>query len=164
VLVANDIGPQAPVGELAQILNRAAAVGIDPQRVLAALVVPRDDELIDGDHPPVGVIGDVQRRLRSWLRYSRRLERTIEVADRGGTQVSAALWETAPLPSEESPMAKKTNLINAAGKPSAAARSRVGARRRRVAWPRGAHCAAQPLTVTNPRNASWQSGGVRFDG
>jgi hypothetical protein len=58
-------------------------------------------------------------------------------------------------------MANIANLINAAWKHSVPARFRVGPRRRGVAWPR---CAAQPLTVTNPRNASRQSGGVRFDG
>ena len=68
------------------------------------------------------------------------------------------------LPSEEGPVAKNANLINAAGNSSAAACSRVGPRRRRVACPRGAPCAAQPLTVTTPRNASWHRGGVRFDG
>ena len=41
------------------------------------------------------------------------------------------------LPSEESRMGKNSNLINTAGKPSAPARSRVGPRGRRVAWPRG---------------------------
>ena len=61
-------------------------------------------------------------------------------------------------------MAKNGDLINAAGKHSVAASSRVEPRRQRVAWPRSAHCAAQPLTVTNPRNASRQSGGVGFDG
>jgi hypothetical protein len=61
-------------------------------------------------------------------------------------------------------MAKNADLINAAGKHSVAASPRVGPRRRGVAWRRGAHRAAQPLTVTNLRNASRQSGGVRFDG
>ena len=61
-------------------------------------------------------------------------------------------------------MAKNADLITAAGKHSVAASSRGGPTRRGVAWPRGAHCATQPLTVTNPRNASRQSGGVRFDG
>ena len=61
-------------------------------------------------------------------------------------------------------MAANGGLINAAGKHSVAASSRVEPRRRGVAWPRGAQCAAQPLTVTNPRNASRQSGEERFDG
>ena len=56
--VADDIGPQAPAGDLAHIL--IPAVGIDPQRVLAALGA-QDDELIDGDHPALGVIRDLQR-------------------------------------------------------------------------------------------------------
>jgi hypothetical protein len=59
--VAGDIGPQAPAGDLAHILIHA--VGIDPPRVLAALGA-QDDELIDGDHPALGVIRDVQRRPR----------------------------------------------------------------------------------------------------
>jgi hypothetical protein len=45
---ADDTRPQAPVGDLAQILNRAAAMGIDPKRVLVALGVSPGDELIDG--------------------------------------------------------------------------------------------------------------------
>jgi hypothetical protein len=88
----------------------------------------------------------------------------LEVADRGGTQVSGGPWETAPAGERGEPEAKNANLINAAGKHSAAASSRVRPRRWRVAWPRGARCAAQPLKVTNRRNASRQSGGVRFDG
>ena len=61
-------------------------------------------------------------------------------------------------------MGKNSNLINTAGKPSAPARSEWD--REAVGWHGrgGAHCAAQPLTVTTPRNASWHSGGGRFDG
>jgi hypothetical protein len=61
-------------------------------------------------------------------------------------------------------MAKRGDLINPAGKHSVAASSLAEPRRQRVGWPRSADCAAQPLTVTDPRNASRQSGGVRFDG
>jgi hypothetical protein len=118
------------------------------------------------DLPPLSLIRDDQR-LRTavtastasrsaglWPRLLRSRRR------REGFGRLCAMFQ----PSEESPMANDAELINAAGKHSVAASSRVGPRRRGVAWPRGAHCAAQPLTVTNPRNASRQSGGVRFDG